>query len=215
MNCVVYTAVLGETDTLRDPSFLAPGVKYSCFTDRPLTTSSWQRVEIPTARDSVTAARHVKIMSAPPEADFTLWIDSAFRLEVDPVIFAPLLLRADLLAFRHPWCSTLEDEICEISGRGLVPEAVLKNQLSDYSQAGFPSDTPHSSTGFLVRRNDLRTRTFNRTWWAELTRHGHPRDQMSFDYAAWRCGMRIHYLEGQYRDNPYATWGPVAAKEVA
>lgn len=210
LKVAVFTARIGSScDDLRDPAYVAPGARYYCASDRPVTSAVWQRIEVAAPEDPVTAARDIKI-SPPRElawADYHLWIDARYRLEVTPEIFAPLLMSADILVFGHPFCPTLRDEAEEIRKRDLAPESALNRQLAEYRAAGFPMVSPHSSTGFLVRRNDPRTAGFNQVWSEQLRKHGHPRDQMSFDFAAWRSGLRVRHLEGHYRENPYATWG--------
>ena len=210
LKAAVFTARVGAAcDPLRDPAYVAPGVRYYCASDQPVESAAWKRIEVPAAKDPAMAARGIKI--SPPRqlsrADYHLWIDARYRLEVTPELFAPLLMQADILVFAHPFCPTLKHESDEINRRNLAPGPALKRQLAEYRAAGFPMASPHSSTGFLVRRNDARTAEFNRIWAEQLRRHGHSRDQMSFDFAAWRAGLRVHHLEGHYRDNPYATWG--------
>lgn len=210
LKAAVFTARIGAScDALREPACVAPSVRYHCVSDQPVESATWRRIEAPAAEDPAMAAREVKI--SPPRAlaraDYHLWVDARYRLEVTPELFAPMLMKADILVFPHPFCPTLRDEAEEIRKRDLAPGPALDRQLAEYRAAGFPAVSPHSSTGFLVRRNDARTAEFNRIWLEQLRRHGHSRDQMSFDFAAWRAGLRVHHLEGHYRDNPYATWG--------
>lgn len=213
MKCAVFTARIGERcDALRDPAFVAPETRYYCGSDRPVESSVWRRIELPAAKDPALSARIFKALlhAHAGHADYYLWIDARYRLEVDPDLFAPMLLKADVLVLRHPFCSSLQDEAAEIKRRSLVPVEVLNRQLAEYKAARFPSSLPHASTGFVVRRNDRRTRRFNEAWASQIQKHGHSRDQMSFDFAAWKAGLSVAFLEGHYRDNPYATWGETA-----
>jgi hypothetical protein len=166
----------------------------------------WQRVEVQAGDDPVLAARQFKVLLSEhvPAADFHVWLDARFALHVDPTIFAPMLMRYDALAMLHPRCTTLADEAREIAGRGLVPEDVLERQMVAYEgmEIGI-----HYSTGLLVRRNSARCHRLSWSWLQEISQWGHTRDQMSFGYAASTSGLEIGTLEGNYLDNPYATWG--------
>lgn len=207
MKIAVCTANIGAHDPLRDPSLVVPGVRYLCATDRDLDSGVWRPVRI--RRDlgtDVMQARRFKILLHEyVDADLTVWIDAAFELHVDPHIFVRPALRHDLLVMPHPFCATLQDE-ATACGRKLIAKDTADRQVAAYLDAGFPKAHPHSSTGLLVRRSDHRTRLFNAAWWREMERFGHPRDQMSFDFVTWRHRMSVGQLEGQYRDNPYATW---------
>lgn len=213
MKITVYTAHIGNTDALEEPSYVAPDVQYRCATDQPLTSEVWSPLEAPVGQDSSMRARRFKLTlhETARAMDFYVWQDCRFSLAVDPRIFAPMLMHADLLVMRHPFCGNLVAEVAELKRRRLVDAHRLDAQLKRYREAKFDVDGAlHSSTGLLVRRNDGRTRRFNELWLEELERFGHTRDQMSFDYAAWKSGMRIGYLEGEYRRNPWADWRKVA-----
>lgn len=215
---VVCTATIGPTaDPLHDPTIIVPGVRYLCATDLPRRHRSriWQPVHVPlVAGDPVLTARqfkirlHETIRRLVPECTYYVWIDAAYELQVDPTVLVPRLATHDLAVLVHPHRSSIVDEAAAIAGRRkppVFPMDVLQPQVDRYLADQYP-DRSLSTTGLLVRRNDDRTAAFNDRWWQELTTYGHTRDQMSFDYAAWKTGLSITYLEGQYRANPYAFW---------
>ncbi len=205
----VFTAVFGDTDRLRDPAIVAPTVRYYCASDQPVVSRIWRPLAIPARPTPVDAARHFKlgldVYQEAQRVDAYLWIDAAYQLRVDPTILLPFLLRADLVVLPHPHRSTIAAEAAEITKLQLAPALAVSRQVARYRKRDYP-DMRLSSTGFLLRRNDARTRDFNARWLAELLINGHPRDQLSFDYVAWVCGLCIYDLEGSYRENPYADW---------
>jgi hypothetical protein len=204
MRIAVVTAAMGQHDALRDPAHVAPGVRYLCASDHELDSAVWRRVERTAHGNPTRAAREFKILlPGVPEHDYSVWIDARFTLEVDPAIFAPLLMRHDVLAMLHPRCKSIEDEAREIAARGLVSAEVLAKQVESYADCG----EPHCSTGLLVRRNCTRVRLACQTWMEQLRKWDHSRDQMSFGAAMERSGVSVGTLQGTYLDNPYATWG--------
>ena len=142
-------------------------------------------------------------------ADWTLWIDCRFRLDVDPVPIAEDMdaRGIEFAALRHPDRDHIADEVEAILALNKAPEALLRAQLAHYEAKGFTDQqrTLTTSGGFLLRKNTPRMREFNRLWWEEQTRWT-LRDQMSLDYCAKKAGVKVHYLEGHYRDNPYSSW---------
>ena len=211
----VFTCTLGATDPLHTPSLIAEGVDYFCVTDTMLPTLSvWRPVQYAFTGDSAHASRRVKIglhkivKQVAPDCDVYIWIDAAYELHVDPRVFIPSILRADFGLLVHPHRTSIVDEAAAILKRDKPPhppKELLDRQVDRYLGEHYP-DLALSSTGLFVRRNEMRTQKFNTAWWLEFNAYRHTRDQMSFDYVVWRRGMTIHYLEGHYRANPYATW---------
>lgn len=214
----VFTARIGpQSDPLHEPTVYGEGVEYYCATETRIATSSiWQplRISAYEAQDPIRASRRVKlrlhtiVQEVASCCDAYLWIDAAYELHVDPHIFLSSVLRGDLGVLPHPLRTSIVDEAVAIAQRHLPPHTplpLLREQAARYIREGYP-DRKLSTAGLLVRRRDHRTVQFNEAWWQEFTKQGHTRDQMSFDYLAWKHDLSITYLRGQYRDNPYATW---------
>lgn len=216
MKVAVFTARIGEdTDPLREPRVVAPGVKYFCASDRAIQAgSAWQRIGVRVTESPVMAARWFKlnlhVVAAP--FDVAIWLDAAFELVVDPRELVAPVLRGDIALFAHPDRTTVAEEGAAVVQRGFATATQVDPQLAHYAARGCPAG-PLSATGLLVRRGDDRTRDFNSLWWRELRRWGHPRDQVSVDYALWRAHMRVSVLPGHYRQNDYAIWYPQPRKE--
>lgn len=214
MTITVFTCTVGPTpDVVREPATVNKAVRYVCLSDRP--ASPWPYVHVPVTvpaygpRSAELYARKLKILANHPalEApDVILWHDAAFQLRCDPVQLADAYLgRFDVLAFRHPHRARIEDEAVAIAKLAYAPLATLQQQAASYRAAGFLADSVITSTGFSLRRMTPAMAAFNAAWWAEVKRWTW-RDQMSVDYALWRSGLRVGYVPGHYRDNPFAFW---------
>ncbi len=216
---VVCTAAIGPgADPLHAPTVIAPGVRYYCAIEhgrRLPAMLHWQPISIPLlAGDPVLTARqfkirlHTTVQRIAPTCTAYLWIDAAYELQIDPAVVLTQAGHGDLAVLVHPHRSSIVDEAQAIASRRKPPfiaADILQPQVARYLADRYP-DRSLSTTGLLIRRNDARTAAFNERWWTELTTYGHTRDQMSFDYAAWKTGMTITYLTGHYRANPYAFW---------
>ncbi len=210
MTLTVFTCIVGKTDTLKRPTVINPNVRYVCLSDQPQAVPPYQYVPI----DASTLgprllSRKLKILADHPsleQPDVVLWHDAAFRMDYEPIRLTTEALSdgIDMLAFRHPHRTQIEDEAAAIAKWGWVPLETLQRQVATYRAEGFRQDMI-SSTGFWLRRLTPAVQAFSRFWWAEVERWGW-RDQMSVDYAIWRTGVRLKYIPGHYRHNPYAKW---------
>jgi hypothetical protein len=212
---VAFTCVLGPTpDTVRVPTSINARVRYICLTDRPSSPFPYQHVPVTTPsgpRAAELYARQLKILADHPAldgADVVLWHDAAFQLTTDPAAVAHHALERhperDVLAFRHPDRTQIEDEAVAIAKCGYADHATCAAQAASYRAEGF-TQTAITSTGYSLRRRTPKVQAFNRLWWDEVTRWCW-RDQMSVDYALWKTGVVCGYIPGHYRDNPYAKW---------
>lgn len=210
MNLVVFTAIVGRTDALKAPTVVNPHVRYVCLSDRPQRVTPYECAIVPTAgQDIRLLSRRLKILADHPalgHPDVVLWHDAAFRMDCDPIALAVEAFtdEINMLAFQHPRRTQIEDEAAAIAHWGYAPLAHLQRQAATYRGEGF-SQTMITSTGFCLRRLIPRIVAFNRFWWREVERWTW-RDQMSVDYAIWKSSVRLRYIPGHYRDNPYAKW---------
>lgn len=212
MTVTVFTCVVGDTpDELRVPLVISPDVRYVCLSDRRSSSPPYThvRVHVPPDLGAPLFARKLKILADHPALgtpDVLLWHDAAFQLQCHPVEVARTHLRdVDLLAFAHPDRTTIEAEGMVIAQLGYAPLATMTAQAATYRAEGFPPQTAITSTGFSLRRRTPEVQTFNACWWEELARWTY-RDQMSVDYAIWKTGVRVAYIPGHYRENPFARW---------
>ncbi len=211
MRIVVFTCAFGETDAVKAPTLVSPDVRYVALTgpQNAPRVYPYERVVVD-CEASVAAerlmSRQVKILADHPalgDADVVLWHDAAFRMDSDPEEVVELALTDNnMVAFKHPDRSQIEDEAERIAHWGMVPLEAMKRQCVTYRGEGFRQKAI-TSTGFCVRRRNAQIRAFNELWWAEVQRWGW-RDQMSVDYSLWRTRVQPAYIEGHYRDNPFA-----------
>jgi hypothetical protein len=160
--------------------------------------------------DARMRSRRIKILADHAlleSTDLLLWHDAAFRMDSDPREVARQVLgTSDILALRHPDRDQIEDEAIAIARHGYADLHTLRAQIATYRAAGFTQEAI-TSTGYFLRGRSAAVRTFEAAWWHEVERWCW-RDQMSVDFALWRAGLSVRYIEGHYRHNPYAKWYP-------
>jgi len=214
-NLVVYTAVFGAYDVLRDPLTVQAGVRYVCFSDRPQPqTNIWEIViDEKLATSNARAARYRKIRPDVflPDANYSLWLDAniSFRGPNLVQLIQTFLPKYDLALFDHAEriCVYREAEAVLVL-RKEFPANVYK-QMQAYRAEGYPKNNGLCETGVMLRRHTAALYEFNRFWWEELVKWTH-RDQLSFNYACWKTGMRYATIPGSARGNrcPWLTYSP-------
>ncbi len=80
---------------------------------------------------------------------------------------------------------------------------VMDKQLSKYLNNGYPKNNGLIFGGVILRRhNEQDCINTMEDWWAEIKYHS-KRDQLSFNYVAWKNNLKFNYIEGDMRNNKY------------
>jgi hypothetical protein len=87
--------------------------------------------------------------------------------------------------------------------------AAICAQVVRYAQLGFPSRAGLAATGVVLRRHTAAVAALNDDWWAEVAA-GSCRDQLSFDYVAWRRGIPVARFSSHLWRGPLFQWRPHA-----
>ncbi len=185
MSKVIFTALFGNYEELKEPSVITPGWRYICFTDQPITSDIWEIVptgvyglnvdKIPTWSPRL-AARYTKILHPIiAETDQSIWVDASFRIDVDLDEFWARNARGSFSAARHPLRDDCDEEIlaCIISNRCDLP--TLQAQREAYKD--IPKHNGVISSGILLRTPE--SIPLCTAWWDELIKWS-TRDQVAF-----------------------------------
>ena len=192
----VCTTVIGGYEVLTEqPVAAGSAMTFVCLTDDPeLRSETWEvrLVEPALPMDPVRSARRIKLLlhEYVPEFAETLWIDNSIRLLRTPDdLVGATLDRADLAMVPHPFRSTVLDEFRAVAEQQLDDPARIDEQLAHY-MASAPEvleEQPYAA-GFVVRRSTPDVVGLMECWWEQVLRYSR-RDQLSFNWAAWRCGV--------------------------
>lgn len=214
----VYTAIFGKADDLHEPTFVPANCDFICFTDQPFRSKTWmiRKVEPPIQGDGTRSNRYYKILAHKvlPEYETSVYIDGNVLVRGDISELASRYLSdADLAVFDHAaWKAlpirSLKEELgslLENERRGKHQEDanLMERQVAAYAGDGYPDDRGLSWNMMLIRRHHAPdvVRTME-AWWAELLKWS-KRDQLSFNYVAWKTGLSFSYIPLDGSDNPY------------
>lgn len=213
---VVYTAIFGDRDELRDPppEAVTGDVQWVCFSDRPRASDVWD-VRVVESRFSCPrlAAREYKLLPHIwfPGANWTLWIDGCLQLLTDPrQLRDEVELTTDFAAFPHPERNCLFDELAACRQLAMADPVTLDGQRNLYRAAGMPEHAGLIATGLLFRRPTSACDQLCEDWFREVVLFS-ARDQISFPYVAWRNEFPIHTLEGGIHTVDWLTTWPHSA----
>ena len=196
---VVYTCITGGYDNLADPKVVTPGVDYICFTDNmSMKSKVWKLRKMPEelkGYSNVKQQRGVKILAHRylSEYDISVWVDGAVIVQGNINDYLKLLDLSTYSVFipEHPVrkCIYAEKDACvrikKIKGDEIK---VADRQMKRYKEEGFPVNFGLVQSNVMIRRhNDQYSKDLMEKWWDELKDNSH-RDQLSFNYAVWKCG---------------------------
>lgn len=218
----VYTSIFGGYDNLIEDHYSLDGIDFLCFTDSKFNSNTWNVIDsVPIYKDPNRNAKKYKVLPHRylQNYDWSIWIDGNIKI-VGNVLE---LLNNDyyqlydhMKVFDKRNC--IYEEAEAILNFGKInsqknPEKGIRNwkddpnliikQMNRYREEGYPKDNGLATTPIIIRRhNDDEVIEFNEKWWSEI-KYNSKRDQLSFNYIAWKLNFNYSYLEGDSRNNSY------------
>jgi hypothetical protein len=214
---VIYTAIYGNKDTLKDPLYHNKDFDYICFTDNKEIKSDIWTIQYlaPKFKDPVRNARLLKTKPHElfAEYDLSIWIDANFLICDKLDNFLQLLgPDANLVTFQHDQgrdCIYEEAEAV-IQLKKDNPEIVSK-QIQQYKEEGYPVGLGLTTTSVLLRRhNEEDMKNLGNLWWNQIQSFSR-RDQLSFYYCKWKLNTKMYMLRFpnyNIRSNTWFRWLP-------
>ncbi len=213
----VYTAVFGGYEGLI-PQPRIDGIEYICFSDRPVPSRCWEvRVVEPEHADATLDARKHKMLPHKYLSDFetSVWIDANYLIVGDVRrLVRDRLAGADMAVFDHQQTHSdprdcVYDECAAMiemgnkSGVYKDDPDTMNRQIERYREEGYPRHNGLIFSAVLLRKHKQPDviRMMER-WWDEIFR-GSRRDQLSFNYTAWKEDFLYSTIEGDLRNNPW------------
>jgi hypothetical protein len=213
---VIYTSIFGSYDGLiPQPQF--KGVDYICFTDQTFKSSKWKIIMVSSKiSDTTRKSRHPKILPHLYLKDYkySIYIDGNILVLRNPkILFNKILKNSPMGIYDHNQASDARDcvykehkAIIDIyNERGILKDdlVTIKNQITRYKKQNYPHENGLISATVLFREhhNQQVVKTME-TWWNEI-KNGSKRDQLSFNFSAWKNSFEPHIIDGDVRNNAY------------
>jgi hypothetical protein len=130
-----------------------------------------------------------------PRAKYWLWIDGSTSINIDPMKLINDYGHNDLTIYKHPSrnCLYREHKIC--IRKRLDKKATIRRQIKKYKQEGYPKKNGLVAASVILRKNTRKVVEFNKMWWNEVKENS-IRDQLSFNYVAWKLKFKYGLFEG-------------------
>lgn len=210
---IVYTVLVGDYESVKEPEVLDPAARYLLFTDNPhLKSERWDVVVFDTLGLSPRrASRLPKLLPHRylPEHDISVYIDASLTIKaVDVVGMANNTLgEDDIAAYKHFQRDCIYDEIQECLKLKKAEEAEVTPFLKRLKLEAFPQSLGLVENAFIVRRNNSRIWKLNQAW-HDLFETYAARDQFYLMYIAWKEGVAIRRIEDapQFRMSPHVNF---------
>ena len=225
---VIYTAIFGGKDSLIEPEYIPKGCDFICFTDNEnLRSNTWQirKVE-PGFDDPVRSAKIFKILphNFLSEYEISIWVDGNLLVKGDVNKLVKRYLKGvNLAIFSHNqhkkrwkkllWVKNTEDcrdciykeakYLLKIGEDGKYKDdlEIIKKQMNRYKNENYPENNG-LIVGMIILRKHNKPDVVKvmEDWWEEIKR-GSRRDQLSFNYVAWKNKLSFMYIKGDSRRN--------------
>lgn len=218
---VVYTAIFGDYEDLLDPKVIDEDLDYICFTDNPnLKSDVWNIRLISDFIDDFNSynneisfidldfTRRARTIKTLPhvflkEYDFSIWIDAGFLIVGDVIEFVNRYTKKDFLGVKHSVRHCLYDEADEVLRLKIDDEELILKQVNRYKKQNYPKNNGLIESGILFRRhNNQKIIKAMNDWFNEIISFS-KRDQLSFNFVAWKNNLDFDLANIYYTRNPY------------
>lgn len=189
--CVVYTAITGGYDDLKDPEYINPNFDYICFTDDPNLKSNIWEIRLMEYEDDniIRKARRYKILPHKylSDYDYSFWIDGGIKIVGDLQEYVNKYLKENsMLVINHISRNCIYDESHACIRLNKDNEDIINNQMDKYKKLNYPKENGLIESTVLFRKhNDTHVINVMEDWFKELSENS-IRDQLSFNYIAWK-----------------------------
>lgn len=189
----IITSITGGKDSLREQP---KGALYTAFLDTEAQSKTWN---IKKAYDRFTDPRrnsriHKILIHKYSDADVTIWLDGRLKMMNKPQWYVDNYLQDyDMAIYNHVKRDCIYDEAMVCAKANLDDPEVIIEQAKYYEDHEFAKHKGLCEGGFIIRRNNERTRVFNEAWWADYCRFSR-RDQLSLPVAIESSGVLVNIL---------------------
>lgn len=206
---VVYTALFGDYDEFIEPPSGIRDCDFVMYTDNFNIKSHVYKIIYTKSQFSDTnrSAKIYKILPHRyfPEYEYSLWIDANVLLKTKNIkqLFDHYLSNNDIAFVKHPERDCIYDELQACLEQNRDDPNVMKKQIERYRKDGYPKHYGLiSGTVILRRHNKPEIIKVDEEWWSEIQQFS-KRDQLSFNYIAWKNKLNYTLMDVLLWDNEY------------
>jgi len=218
---VIYTAICGDYDKLLEPVSVPENIDFICFTDQDFYSDVWKirPIEVETNGPRYTARKY-KILAHRFLGGYeeSVWVDGNITVRGDiNEAFDTYLSDTNMAVYDHAYTndsrSSVKEEFQSLLSmaekeKKFVNTTTMKAQMQHYNDRGFPDEEGLISSMIMFRRHNKDDVTMVMEEWWEQIKQFSERDQLSFNYAAWKHSLDFSYIREDSRSNKYFKHNP-------
>ena len=226
---------------LHSPDIDLKGYDFVCFTDNPNFKSDvWDiRIVDKLYDDGARSAKRYKLLPHRflKEYDVSIWIDIEVKITKDiNDLVNGYLSKSNLAILNHELCGrtvtgNLNVRKCVYEEAKFIkwlgdnhPKKqykdnidVINSQVDRYKSEGYPENNGLARTTVIFRKhNEDDVIKQSELWWEEM-KYGSRRDQIGFNYSAWKQNFNFDYIQEDIDDNEFflymKKWRQIRRKE--
>lgn len=134
-------------------------------------------------------------------SEYTIYLDGNMKLLLSPEeIVSRYIDGYDLAMFSHGVRDCIYDEAMTVAKLGLDDTELIIEQAKHYEDLEYGKHKGLFQGGFIVRRNNERTRNMGEYWWADFCRYSR-RDQLSLMPAIDKAGVIVNTIPGNWQED--------------
>lgn len=205
----VYTCITGNYDDLHEIEMPEKNIDYYCFTNnKNLKSRTWKIIQIEDKNlDNIRLARKIKILGHKKinrHYEIAVWTDANVIWQKPISQFVDQYLQENPFAiFKHHSRNTIYDEAMACLKFHKDTKTIILKTLNFYHSKNFPDDNGLcESTVFIKKPHDAKVMDMEKIWFNMIKNYSR-RDQLSFNYAAWKSNLKFDYINLNVWDNPW------------
>jgi hypothetical protein len=215
-NKIVYTSIFGGFDDIQKVT-VPSNWDFKCFSENN---------SLPLYKDSNRNAKKFKLLPHRylSNYEYSIWIDGNFKITGDIDVLVDKYLSDSNIAFFNHQNTTIDSRNCIYQEAAAIfqlgeinmkrsPERGTKNykddpnvinkQIQRYYADNYPQNNGLIKGGIIIRRhNEADVINAMERWWNEV-KYNSKRDQLSFNYVAWKQNLKFNYIDGDLRNNEF------------
>ena len=197
----VYTCLTGDYDELKDVEIKDSKVDFICYTNnKNLKSNTWKVIYVD--NDGLTnhqLSRKIKMLGTDyidKNYDISVWQDASVTWVKKPSLFVEEHLKEEAMScFVHAFRKCIYEEAAECVRMRKESREKAIDAVSFLEKEKFPHDYGlYEMTVFIKRHKDKKLIETMELWYDTYLHHS-KRDQLSFMYAVWKTGLKVHPIE--------------------
>lgn len=189
----IFTVIVGNYDTVKQPTIVDDRFDYIIFTDTPITNPGiWQVRQVTyESKKQWLKARYPRLNTGTvlSEYEASLYIDGNIQITSQYVYDRCVELASNGIewaSIKHQGRVGLYSEINAIIGLGWVHDYDVIDWYAYMQKDGFPDNNGLFENNIIFRKHTPNVDKVNAIWWWSIEHFSFRRDQFALMYALWK-----------------------------